>query len=384
MKSKERVLLALSHREPDRVPVDFGGIMETSIHINAYKELKEYLHICEEEKIEERLFTAQLAVVEEPVQKHLKVDVRGVLPRPSATPNNGFIREGEYELFSDEFGIIWRRSIQDGLYYDMYKHPLADHDYDDMKKYAFPDPRESSRFDNLSDKIEQYSNGGGYPVVFENFFGNGIFQMCNHLMGYDKFLISLAFREQRALFLLDKILEMKLQFWDEALDRFDSQIDIVKELDDMGTQADLLISPDMYDEHIKPRLAKLVQFIKSKSPHVKFLLHSCGSIRKIIPSLIEVGVDILNPVQYTAENMDPATLKKEFNKEIAFWGGGMDTQQILQNGSIREVENETKRMLDIFMPDGGFVFAQVHTIQPGVPVENMLTMWRTVQQYGTY
>ena len=113
-------------------------------------------------------------------------------------------------------------------------------------------------------------------------------------------------------------------------------------------------------------------------------MHSCGSIFKIIPDLIDAGVDILNPVQYSAEEMDPVEIKRQFGNDIVIWGGGIDTQKILPNGSVQEVKDETKRILDIFMPGGGFVFAPVHAIQYDVPTENMLAMWETVKEFGRY
>ena len=223
-----------------------------------------------------------------------------------------------------------------------------------------------------------------FPVVFDNCFGNGIFQTCNQLMGYDVFLISLALNKPKAAYLMDRILELKIAFWDEVLSRFGDRIDIVKELDDMGSQINLLISPDMYRAEIKPRLKQLVEFIKGKAPHVKMMMHSCGSVRKIIPDLIDCGIEILNPVQYTAAEMDPVALKKEFGADLTFWGGGIDTQQILPTGTVQEVRDETRRMLDIFMPGGGYVFAPVHAIQADVPVANMLAMWNTVRDFGRY
>ncbi|MBA7550035.1 hypothetical protein ES705_42541 [subsurface metagenome] len=140
----------------------------------------------------------------------------------------------------------------------------------------------------------------------------------------------------------------------------------------------------MYQDLIKPRLVKLIRFIKNKKPDVKMMMHSCGAIFKIIPDLIDAGVEILNPLQYSAEGMDPVEIKKQFGNDLVIWGGGVDTQNILPRGSVQEVKDETKRMLDIFMPGGGFVFAPVHAIQYDVPTENILAMWDTVKEFGRY
>ncbi len=210
----------------------------------------------------------------------------------------------------------------------MSRHPLGEASIEEMRTHRFPDPRDQRRVSGLEQTTLELSEGGRYPVVFDNSFGNGIFQMCNQLMGYDRFLVALALREKRAFWLLDKIVEMKMELWEEVLSRAGEHIDIVKELDDMGTQLDSFISPDMYRSDIKPRLAKLVEFIKAKAPHVRMMMHSCGSVQDVI--------------------------------------------------------DETRRQLDILMPGGGFVFAQVHTIQWGVPVENVVAMWDTVREHGVY
>ncbi|GAB4364792.1 MAG: uroporphyrinogen decarboxylase family protein [Spirochaetales bacterium] len=384
MNSKERVLAALSHREPDRVPIDFGGTNETTIHVKAYQQLKEYLGICVDKPVQFRLLTAQIVDVDEEIQNHVGSDVRGVFPNAVPLPSENEWKDEEYYYRKDEFGIGWRKPIEEGLYYDMYDHPLREKEEEEIEKYPLPDPRRPERFDGINEKIEKLSKSGAYPVVFDNCFGNGIFQTCNHLMGYDEFMVSLALGEKKAEILLDKIVELKMEFWDEVLTRFGSSLDVVKELDDLGTQTSLLISPDMYDTYIKPRLSRLLAFIKKKAPHVKIMMHSCGSIRGVIGSLIDAGVEILNPVQYSAENMDPVELKKEFGKDLVFWGGGVDTQNILNRGTVEDVRKEVRRMLDILMPGGGFVFAQVHNIQYGVPPENMVAMWETVREYGVY
>jgi uroporphyrinogen decarboxylase len=375
MNSRQRVLTTLSHQEPDRVPVDFGATMETTIHIRAYQALKQRLEICGDSPVVEMLRTSGFARPDEDVQRHLGADVRGVFP------NRRYTLDGEQLI--DEFGIGWRRPADDGLYYDICSHPMAGMTFAEIERYPFPDPRDPQLLKSIEGMLSDI-RGSAFPVVFDNCFGNGIFQTCNQLMGYDVFLMAMALGERKADYLMDRILELKMQFWDEVLARFGDRIDILKQLDDMGTQANLLISPEMYRQSIKPRLKHLIDFIKGKAPHVKMMMHSCGSIRKIIPDLIDCGVEILNPVQYSAADMNPVELKREFGDDLTFWGGGIDTQKVLPAGTVQEVKDEVKRMLDVFMPGGGYVFAPVHAIQADVPVENMLAMWETVAEYGAY
>ncbi|MDC7227240.1 MAG: uroporphyrinogen decarboxylase family protein [Spirochaetales bacterium] len=383
MTSKERVLATISHQEPDRVPIDFGATMETTIHAEGYKKLIKALDIQTAGSPVEMLKTAGFVRPDEDVQQHIGADVRGLFPNRRYSGEGRLSEDGEYKLLTDEFGILWRKPVDGGLYYDIHNSPMSNMQLDDIKNYNFPDPRNDKIFENV-DTLLANVNINEYPVVYDNCFGNGIFQSCNQLMGYDTYLMAMALSEPRADYLMDKILEMKLEFWDEVLTRFGDKVDIVKELDDMGTQINLLISPDMYKQHIKPRLKKLVDFIKSKKPEVKMMMHSCGSVSKIIPDLIDCGIEILNPVQYTAAEMDPVMLKREFGADLTFWGGGVDTQTILPRGTADEVSEEVKRMLELFMPGGGFVFAPIHAIQADVPAENILAMWETVREYGIY
>ena len=383
MNSKQRVLTTINHNEPDRVPIDFGATMETTIHHIGYQKLKEKLGICLDKPNIDMLKTAGFARVDDTMQRHIGADVRGVFPYPANRETIEYTEKAGYSYFTDEFGLEWRKPLENGLYYDIIGHPLANKTDDEIYSHPFPNPSDDRRFSHIEEYLEQL-NPEEFPVVFDNCFGNGIFQMSNHLMGYDNFLMSMIMYEEKATWLLDKITEMKMQFWDTVLDRFGDRIDVVKELDDMGTQMNLWIAPEMYQDLIKPRLTKLVEFIKDKQPGVKMMMHSCGSIFPIIPDLIDAGVDILNPIQYSANGMDPVEIKKQFGKDIVIWGGGIDTQKTLPQGTVQEVRDETKRMLDIFMPGGGFVFAPVHAIQHDVPTENILAMWETVKEFGIY
>lgn len=383
MNSKERVILSINHKEPDQVPIDLGGTMETTIHRDGYTKLKERLGLCLDEPNREMLKTAGFAWVDQEVQRHIGADIRGIFPYPANRDTIEYWNKDGYSHFTDEFGILWRKPLESGLYFDIWAHPLKGKTFDEIKAHAFPAPADDKRFAHIPEYLDQV-DPLEYPLVFDNCFGNGIFQMCNMLLGYENFLLSMAMNEDKAYWLLDKILDMKIQFWDTVLDRFGDRIDIVKELDDLGTQLNLWISPKMYQEMVKPRLIKLIRFIKSKKPEVKIMMHSCGSIFKIIPDLIDAGVEILNPVQYSAQEMDPVEIKKQFGKDIVIWGGGIDTQSILPRGTVQEVIDETKRMLDIYMPGGGFVFAPVHAIQYDVPTENIIAMWETVKKFGKY
>ena len=158
-------------------------------------------------------------------------------------------------------------------------------------------------------------------------------------------------------------------------------INIIDFCDDLGTQSSLLMSPEMYREIIKPLHARMFGYVRKNYPDVKVFFHTCGAVYELIPDLIEAGIQILNPIQFTASGMDPVKLKKEFGKQLVLWGGGIDTQHTLHVGSIEEVKKMSKEMLDIFSPGGGYVFSQVHNIESCVPAENVLAAFGTAKNY---
>jgi uroporphyrinogen decarboxylase len=175
--------------------------------------------------------------------------------------------------------------------------------------------------------------------------------------------------------LFDRIKEFQMRLWEKTLDVVGDNVDICLHSDDLGMQNNPFMSPDMYRKLLKPRHTELFDHIKkSAKPEVKLLLHSCGSVRKLIPDLIDTGIDALNPVQVSAAGMDSSELKKEFGSELSFWGGGVDTQNILPYGSTSEVRDEVNRRIDDLAPGGGFVFTAVHNVQPDVPAENLRAM----------
>jgi uroporphyrinogen decarboxylase len=183
--------------------------------------------------------------------------------------------------------------------------------------------------------------------------------------------------------LLDKVTQHQIDVIDYILGRFGKNIDIVRIGDDIGSQDSLLISPNAYRTKVKPRHARIVSAIKNKAD-CKVVIHSDGAIREILPDFIEIGIDGVNPVQPSCSGMDPKGLKKDFGRQLVFWGGGVDTQQILCHASPEEVKRVVKESIEIFKPGGGYVFAQVHNIQPDVPIENILAMYEAFHDNASY
>jgi uroporphyrinogen decarboxylase len=383
MNSRERLLAALNHQEPDRVPLDLGSTQVTGIHAITYRGLRETLGLPLD-GVELCDAIQQLALPADDIVKQLGVDVRGLFPLNS---HNWNVREedgGDYWLYHDEWGITHRRPKPDGLYYSILQVPLPGPGLvaEDIWKHAWPDMGDPQRTSGLRALAAQY-RAAGYGVVLKSPFA-GIFEMAQRIVGMENCLVLMASDLMLAGVLFDKLLELKLDFWEIALPELAGAVDVVAEFDDYGTQTSQLISPRMFRQQLKPRLRTLFARIKQLAPGAKLFFHSCGNVRPIIPDLIEIGVQILNPVHVRAKGMEPVALKRDFGDSLVFWGGGVDTQGVLPSGTSEQVSDDVRRNVEALAPGGGFVFSPVHNIQADVPLENLLAMWEAWQEYGVY
>jgi uroporphyrinogen decarboxylase len=207
----------------------------------------------------------------------------------------------------------------------------------------------------------------------------GVLEMAQRVRGMEALLMDMASDKALACALFDKMVELKLAFWEMALPLLADVVDVISEADDYGTQASQLISPRMFRELLKPRLKVLIGRIKQLAPKARLFYHSCGNVRPLLPDFIELGVDILNPVHIRATGMEPVALKRDFGKDIVFWGGGVDTQGVLPNGTPQQVKDDVRRNVEALAPGGGFVFNTVHNIQADVPPQNIVAMWEALR-----
>ena len=381
MNSRERMLTALNHREPDRIPFDLGATIASGIHVTAYENLRHHLGLpALKPRIEDTI--QQLAAIDDDLAERLQTDCRNVAPRSSGIYNMAFRDEGDYTAYTDEWGIDWRRPKEGGFYYDMYRHPLARVEtVAGVKNHAWLDPTDANRFTGLRERAKMVHEQG--KVVVLGGLCAGITEMHSWLRGYDQYYTDFYVNPDLTECIMDKVVELKIAYWERALSEAGEYADVVIEADDMAGQDRMLISPDIYRRLIKPRHAQIHAFIKKQAP-VKLWFHSCGAIRPVIGDLIETGIDILNPVQKSAAGMDLVELKREFGKDLSFWGGGVDTQRVFGNGTPQQVRDDVKRSIDALAPGGGFVFATVHNTQANVPPENFMAMWETLQKHGSY
>jgi len=386
MNSRERVLTTLNHKEPDRVPYDMGGTVVTGIQAKAYRRLRKYLGLPEKEIVILDILQ-QLAQVDDDVMEHLGVDVRNVSPRSTAsfkieikdTP------DGHYHYFYDEYQVGWRMPIDGGMYYDMFDHPLSGEiNAGNVERYVLPDPLDPARFAGLPAASRKVLEQEKRALVIGN-ISAGIFELYLWTRGFKDGYSDWAGNPDLAKKMLRKYVDLQMAYWERMFEVMEGiPIDVVQMADDLAGQNNLLISPISYRKNLKPFHKEMFDYIHSKTD-AKIFFHSCGSIRTLIPDLIEIGVDILNPVQVNAARMDSSELKREYGKDICFWGGGVDTQKAFDEyHSPQEVRVDVRKRLDDFMPGGGFVFNTIHNIQGNVPPENIMAMWETLQEFGKY
>ena len=383
MISRERVSIALDHQEADRVPFDLGSIQVSGIHRVAYRNLRRALGLPDTEPILCDTIQ-QLAMIEDDVVERLRIDVRGLYPLNS---HNWQVIEqdaGKYWAYHDEWGITHHRPKEKGYYFSIVEVPLPKFNIteQEIERFRWPDMGARWRVAGLRDQAKQY-RAAGYAVVLKDAFA-GIFEFAQRIMGMENLLLMMGMDEKMVCALFDKLLELKLAYWQTALEELGDLVDIVTYADDYGTQKSQLISPAMFRKQLKPRVRQVFELQARLAPHAKRLFHSDGNVRPIIPDFIEMGVDILNPVQATATGMAAIDLKRDFGQDLVFWGGGVDTQGILPSGTVQEVKDDVRRNIDALSPGGGYVFNTVHNIQADVPPENILAMWEALQEFGAY
>jgi uroporphyrinogen decarboxylase len=374
MTSRERVLCALDHREPDRVPIFIGTSGATTMLAPAYDRLKAYLGIASETRAFWRAL--QYALLDEEVMVRFGSDGRMLLPGAAPSTLGGELPGGG---FVDNWGIPWRHAPASG-YYEIVRPPLQTATLDEIERYPWPDLVHPSRFAGLKEQARAIQ-AAGYAVVALS--GVSPFEYCYMLRGVEQWFLDLAADRDLALALLNAVAGRMQQAAIALLEEAGEHIDVIVTGDDLGSQNAPLISPKMYRALIKPVHAELLAAIKSRT-RARVFYHSDGNIYPLIGDLIEIGVDLLNPVQVSAREMgDTARLKREFGDRMSFCGA-VDSQWVLPHGTPDDVRQEVRRRIRDLAPGGGYILASVHCIQPDVPPENVCAMFEEALAAGRY
>jgi len=412
MTSRERVLAALEHREPDGVPVDCGAMRSTGIMGMAYNHLKRHLGI---ESGETKIYDSvqQLAIPEQWYLDRFHIDAVDLarafaddpgdwrdwnLPDGSAVKMPAWLdierRDGAWVCLG-EGGEVLAEMPDTSYYFDQSVwplHGLHKEDFSDLPDFlnrvmwsAMTGPlwKNADKPDFLEDlrsRAKKLYEETDYAIMLG--FGGNLFEWGQFLYRTDEFLMNLVSHRDEMEKMLDRLTEIHLQKLIPALEAVSGYVQIIQMGDDLGMQSGPMISPSMYKEIFFPRHKKIYQTVKNNSDLYVFL-HSCGEISEFLPDLIEAGVDIINPVQINTAGMEPAKLKREFGKDLVFWGGGVDTQHVLPNGTPEEVRRDVRKNAEILMKDGGFVFTQVHNILAGVPPENIIAMYDEIHKLSS-
>ncbi len=382
MKPRDRVMQALNHQEPDRIPIDLGATIVTSITNRTYLELEKQLGLPVEE-IKVLDYVQQLPYVSEALMRRFDVDFRMVQLPAATTAGMEIFEEGDYYAFFDRWGSKLHMPKVGGFYFDWVDFPIKEATMEALDAYHWPRPDSQEVNAQLGQLAKQLYENSDYALVGSAVIGGGIFEQPARVMGLQNFLMALITEPAFADRLMETITDIYIESCNCYLDYVGPYIQVFTYWDDVAGQNGWLIRPEMYRKMIKPKQKRLVEAIKKKT-NAKLFYHSCGATRDLIPDLIEIGFDILNPVQVSAKGMDTKELKDQFGRDIVFWGGGVDTQHILPFGKPQEVVDEVKRRIDDLAPGGGFVFAAVHNIQALVPPENIVAAFDTALEYGKY
>ncbi len=359
MTPKQRIQKAVCHTEPDKVPA----------HINATKwvvaKLKSALKITSDKQLLEAL--------------HIDVyDMRGIDLHSGVAPK--YIGPRNDFFPSDWGGAInsfwsiheFENQTSAGWNYEMESPQLSSAlSIKDLEAYPWP---ENDWFDysNIRNELEEWKD---FSIMAT---GASVFQHATYLRGMDTLMMDMMTDPEMANFVLDKFCDFYYEYYCRLFEVAGDLIDVFALADDLGMQNTLLISPEMFEEFVAPRLKRMAELAHSYD--IKLLLHTCGNIEILIPRLIELGVDILDPIQ--PESMDPISIKEKYGDKICL-RGGISVQNVVSRGSIEEVEAETKRIVEALKPGGGYILSPGHPVlQDDIPVENIVVMYETGYKYG--
>jgi len=375
MNSRERLNKALEHKETDRVPIDFGGASVSLIHQASHDRLARFLNI---ENLQDKIHNlmTMCVYVDDRIKKRFGSDVELI---QQGKPDSWNLEIDKMtKKWTDDWGCEYKKP-EGVMYYEWDHQPLVSAEtIKDIDNFNWPDPRDPGRYRGIKEKVVDIFKNTDKAILVNSAYG--IWEQTFSLRSIDRALMDLAANQKFAKYLAERLFEWLLEYYDLMLSPIGKYVHIVKMDDDLGFRNGPIMSPDIYRSIYKPIHKKIVEFIKSRTD-AKIFIHSDGSIYDFIPDFIDIGIDVINPVEVTARNMGSKLLKKEFGQDISFWGGGCDNT-ILEKGTPEQVREEVKRRISDFSSDGGFVFGSIHCIQPFVPPENIVALFDSALEFG--
>jgi uroporphyrinogen decarboxylase len=380
MTPRERVAAALAHEQPDRAPLDVGGGQSTSLSIEAYERLKEHLGVSAPTRYLNETF--RVARLDEETLTRLGGDVRPVVLRTGSGPSGPPARvqpPGSRGTFVDELGVTWKPvEFEGGFYWEQATYPLREATIGDLDSYPWPDPNDPWRYEGVAEEAERLYRETPYALMGDCGY-KSLWEPTFVLLGFERALIDLVADEAFVTAVLERLFEIVSTVTRRFLELTGPYLSVVRTADDLATQESLLMSPATYRKVIKPFHERYFALIREHTD-AKIFYHSDGNVVDLLDDLIEIGVDVLNPVQVAALP-DPESVKQRFGDRLAFWGG-IDTQATLPRGTPADVRAEVALRIRQFGAGGGYVVAPVHNIQADVPPENIVAMCEAAREHG--
>jgi uroporphyrinogen decarboxylase len=355
--------------------------LHDSIHVFGQRTLKQFLGLSGgEDRIQDPF--QQNVFPDDRILDKFKPDCLPVYANPAKSFEMKYYTEGGFRKYKDEWGTVYRQPIESGIWFDFESTIWAGKSAEEIRNYKLPDPSDPSRFEGLRAIVQRMLHETDKAIVAHAPTG-GIVEHSYWLRGMQESYMDMGSDPKMVELVADRVVEWLEQYWTLYMREIGDLVQVVQMGDDLGGQDGPLFSPEIYRKIFKPKEARLIQIVHKHSK-AKIYFHCCGSIREYIPDLIEIGIDALNPVQIQARNMDSAGLKRDFGKDLSFWGGGANPNAVMSRGTPEDVRSEVKNRIHDFAPGGGFVFASVHNIQSEVPPENVVAFFEAAHDYGRY
>jgi len=374
--SRERVILALNHQEPDRVPIDLGSIASTIRTVDAYDRLKEYLGLALDKKI--RHFADEHIIPDDEIIRSLNVDT--VYLRVNV-PKSWKRERVDAHTVIDEWGVPWTKA-PGSLYTFPGAHPMKTAGMEEIEKFPWPDADEPSRYDGLREKAQKLFRETEYALMAEGLTGVGVFDMSWHMRGMENIFMDMLLHPEFTEALFRKLTDFYVRVYRNYMKAVGETIQMVIYYEDLSGQDGPLISPALYRKYVKPCHRRIFQAIREHT-RAKICVHTCGSVYAFLDDYVELGVDVINPVQTSARDMDPHRLKEKYGKVLSFHGA-IDTQKFLPRATVAEIEEEARRMIRTLGRGGGYLFTSCHSIQPDVSPEKIVALFHSAVKHGKY